>query len=137
MAEKNYSLLIAALVAVVAIVGLVLYAQGGTSMVVFRSTLDTPLVLGPQGSISALESFYELGKSRAGPMCTGMDTTEASFSEVRRCCNDVCTNLCAGVGEYKISGRTVDDCFRNCESGCQAYNEAVVSVSPRYENSLY
>ncbi|MFQ5621019.1 MAG: hypothetical protein ACE5FT_04205 [Candidatus Nanoarchaeia archaeon] len=118
--ETNYGLLIAALVAVVAIVGLVIFSTGGSGAVVFTSSSPSPIVLGSQGSFEeGRQSWYDLGRNVAS-RCVDQDTTKLSFGDSRRCCNDVCASACDGVGEYKISGRTVDDCFRNCKSGCNA-----------------
>ena len=127
--EKNYGLLIAALVAVVAIVGLVLFSSGGRSGAVVYATRG-PVVLGPQGGVANAQAYYMLGKQQAGPACSDRDWAEVTYADQKRCCSDQCTTVCDGVGEYKVSGRTVDPCHKECTSGCVVYVDEATVLSP-------
>ncbi|MFQ5621687.1 MAG: hypothetical protein ACE5FT_07675 [Candidatus Nanoarchaeia archaeon] len=112
MAEN--SLLISALVAVVAIVGLVVLMDAPTGALSYSSyRSDLP--------IGADASHYYAGYG-FGADCGAVDTSTVSFSDSRRCCYDKCAEFCAGK-TLESGGYTLSDCGSVCTSSCEIRRE--------------
>jgi len=126
MADRQYSLLMASLVAIVAIVGLVTHfsgsATGAYNMLLYNTPVSSPhsypLAVGVD------PAFYEYGYNTAAVTCTQV----ANLRDSDSCCNQHCADYCEGKDPV-VGMRTVSECLRQCELGCDMGRKDIVSTA--------
>ena len=105
MPERNYGIVIASLVAVVAVVGLVLNFSGLTG------ALATGRYLNDQGEyFNAGENFFNQCSANLEKFTEELKVVKGESMSAGECCSNLCGNLCIGLSA---------NCYSGCRSGCE------------------
>ncbi|MBI4449201.1 hypothetical protein HY641_04205 [Candidatus Woesearchaeota archaeon] len=109
--SDHHNVLSAAVVALVAVAGLVLYYA--------NSSAGAVVTYGGPGPISEPQHYFELGLD-AGHECMLEGSASMFQDEFRMCCENKCNtnNKCLGQS-YLWGLRLVNECSRSCNSGCR------------------
>ncbi|MFQ5621018.1 MAG: hypothetical protein ACE5FT_04200 [Candidatus Nanoarchaeia archaeon] len=130
--QKEWQLMMAAMVAVVAVVGLVVYFGGATgayNVKIFEVPYST--AAGAPYQVDVNPAFFNYGYGTLGPSCIEKE----SYAESRHCCTSGCQNWCEGK-DRMISGRTASECKDACESGCELSREELVKTGGKIQGLL-
>jgi len=111
--EKDYSLLIAASVAIVAITGLVFYFGGATEGAAYSSFITQKAPHYPQ--FSGLSEDGEIGRELGNWVADGWN---ANYGEQNTYCSAECGNTCRNAYETGKTSTLGGDCYGNCKSAC-------------------
>ncbi|MEK6874878.1 MAG: hypothetical protein AABX52_03970 [Nanoarchaeota archaeon] len=108
--SDHHNVLSASVVALVAVAGLVLYYANS-------ATGNTHVAI--PGIITETGDSFALGLE-AGKECMNQDSKTMHNDQWRMCCEDKCNtqNKCKNQ-EYVHGLRIVNECSRNCNSGCR------------------
>lgn len=129
---RHYEFINAALVALVAIVGMVFYFNaGGGALGAFHESKG-PWLTGES------EKYYQLGLDQAGPSCIFNLDKGNSDEEWKRCCQVQCKDACNSLGfnpnlkEYFFKANPFETCGKACVNGCDVSIRSKYSIGFNY-----
>ena len=128
---QHYTIITAALVALVAIGGMVMVLNppGGALGAFHQNSGEWKTGSDPR--------YYQLGDQQAGPTCNTL-TSAQSGNEWRKCCADQCASLCNSMGfsddlkTYWFSDEPNKECGKGCIQGCTYHTIRTQSIGFNY-----